>query len=248
MEAKSEAAAATTAATVSDAAAQNVAAKPGGGKQKFTKKRGRQQQTGGATDPLDSSTRKIDNVCSEICALPCESAGGAPATAVLGSSQRYFTGLVLRGLMKHEGSDQVLNTHPNGIVVVCLAPSHAVNTSTAAPVRVTFAKQGDRSMAGPVPSGKRKAGALSLAACTVVCEIELADGSKHPVYASVAGDLLEVNERLMTEPELLCSAPLGCGYIAVMKPKPAETESIQRHINRLGVNTLQESAPDGEDG
>eukprot|EP00953_Heterococcus_sp_UTEX-ZZ885_P037441 19234-Heterococcus_DN1.PRE.3 len=108
--------------------------------------------------------------------------------------------------------------------------------------------QGDRSMAGPVPSGKRKSGALSLAACTVVCEIELADGSKHPVYASVAGDLLEVNERLMTEPELLSSAPVGCGYIAVMKPKPAETESIQRHINRLGVNTLQESAADGEDG
>ncbi|SAM01833.1 hypothetical protein [Absidia glauca] len=50
-----------------------------------------------------------------------------------------------------------------------------------------------------------------------------------PIYAKVHGKLLEVNERLITEPDLLLTDPTVQGHLAVIMPKNSDKKIHEFH-------------------
>lgn len=67
-------------------------------------------------------------------------------------------------------------------------------------------------------SGKKKKGANKVDAGHVLCIATLADGSTRELTTPVGGQVLEMNGRLASHPELLHMDPQGVGYIAVIFP------------------------------
>ena len=55
-------------------------------------------------------------------------------------------------------------------------------------------------------SGKRKRGAHWLNGTTPICIITCNDGSKYTIHAGTRGSLVEINDKLQTEPLLLQQA------------------------------------------
>ncbi|KAG7169033.1 Abitram-like [Homarus americanus] len=67
-------------------------------------------------------------------------------------------------------------------------------------------------------SGKGKRGAQLMGLQSPVCIISCVDGTKYTVLAGVQGKLVEVNERLLSYPQLVSDHPDAEGYLAVVLP------------------------------
>jgi hypothetical protein len=67
-------------------------------------------------------------------------------------------------------------------------------------------------------SGKRKKGAYKCAPGCDICTVTYIDDSKISLKTPVGGQLIEVNEALIANPELILDRHKGCGYIAIIFP------------------------------
>jgi hypothetical protein len=112
-------------------------------------------------------------------------------------------------------------SHMNGIAVVCLAPAHPVlqRGLTVATVDFKVGPRGSEDLAAIAISGKKKRGALSVHPGLVVCALVTTNGERHLARCGVKGVLVTVNHRLLEEPELATSDPLGAGHLAVFHLK-----------------------------
>ncbi|KAK6743572.1 hypothetical protein RB195_010692 [Necator americanus] len=114
--------------------------------------------------------------------------------------------------------------HPSGVCVVVLRQE--LNSEVT---EVDFAntKKSGLSRADHVVVGKGKKGGLHLQKNTRLCTIRCENGKEIIVRAGVRGVLAEVNDRLLSNPDLVRTAPENQGYIAVVtfgagKRKPEE--------------------------
>jgi hypothetical protein len=112
-------------------------------------------------------------------------------------------------------------SHLNGIAVVCLAPSHPVLQRKLQIASVDFkvGPRGSEDLAEIEIKGKKKRGALAVHPGLVICAIVTTDGERHLARCGVKGSLMSVNHRLLEEPELAISDPLGAGHLAVLQLK-----------------------------
>ena len=67
--------------------------------------------------------------------------------------------------------------------------------------------------------GKRKRGAIDAHPGFVLCTITCSNGAEYVAKCGVRGSLFGVNQRLLEEPSLLNSDPLGSGHVAVVQLK-----------------------------
>lgn len=67
-------------------------------------------------------------------------------------------------------------------------------------------------------SGKGKRGAQMIGPRSALCIITCSDGTSHTILAGVNGKLIEVNERLLSRPQLLIESPKEEGYLAIVLP------------------------------
>ena len=56
-------------------------------------------------------------------------------------------------------------------------------------------------------SGKKKGGAVFMGPRDMICTVNVSDGSSFKMYACVRGSIIEINKRLVDEPELLSADP-----------------------------------------
>ncbi len=59
-----------------------------------------------------------------------------------------------------------------------------------------------------------------------LCDLICNDGSRHRVRCCIRGHLLELNERLLTDPDILNKKASSDGYIAIVQVRREEEETI----------------------
>lgn len=77
-------------------------------------------------------------------------------------------------------------------------------------------------------SGKGKKGAMNLQPTSTLAIITCDDGTQHKIISCITGKLVEVNDRLLTNPKLIGQD--GVGYVAVILPKIEKCDQIKTQL------------------
>jgi len=118
--------------------------------------------------------------------------------------------------------DQYVNQHSNGLYMVGIAPTHPIVTKGINITSLDFNVGYD--LLERV-SGKYKRGAPHLQQSTSLCTVCMEDDSEYTLYICVSGNLLEVNERLVSNPELLVSKAGTEGFLAILMSNKHSNEA-----------------------
>lgn len=90
---------------------------------------------------------------------------------------------------------------------------------------------GVRHIPGDAPSGPPEVElAFDLVGEKITPGSMIAKINNEPIYAKVHGKLLEVNERLISEPDLLITDPIVQGHLAVIMPKNSDKKIHEFHL------------------
>ncbi|CAO2041297.1 unnamed protein product [Urochloa humidicola] len=141
---------------------------------------------------LDEETRAL--VVPDAADLPA-----SPPSAVEANFARYFIADFM-----NPGHDQYVYRHPNGLCVVGLAPAHVVFKEEGGITTVDF-NVGKSDRSEMKVTGKRKRNAQHLQENSALCKVCVNDKS-FVVRCCVKGSLLEINDRLIKQPDLLNTA------------------------------------------
>ena len=112
---------------------------------------------------------------------------------------------------------QCVHLHANGLMVLALLPHHPLRQPDAhiAKVAYTTDRAKNKDLHNLDVRGGKKAGAAHVAPRDVVCQVTDADGRVTELYACVRAKVVQINRRLINEPQLLAD-PSEEGWIAVM--------------------------------
>jgi len=129
-----------------------------------------------------------------------------------------------------EENDMYAHYHPNGLYVVGLAASHRLRQPGCARIAEFRFRAG---VAENEVHGKRSKGATALSARTQLADVRLADGVEVVLAAGVQGALVELNNRLTSEPSLLQSDEAEDeGFLAIIQPrKPKDFDSNASNLS-----------------
>ncbi|XP_064091271.1 protein Abitram-like [Macrobrachium nipponense] len=119
--------------------------------------------------------------------------------------------------------------HSNKLCLITLSHHHPVLSEKKDIVKVNFDVGKFNRLENQV-SGKGKRGAQMIGPRSPVCKVICADGMSYTILAGVNGKLIEVNERLDTNPRLLSESPKEDGYLAIVLP-PLRNGNVL--LNRL---------------
>lgn len=146
---------------------------------------------------------------------------------------RFFTRCIYP--KKGPKDDHVQNhsvlIHSNGICIIGIAPTHPAMHKKIDSVSFNIGNF-DRSQ--NEVSGKSKKGGMILQENSSLCRITCADGSEYIVISCMQGKLVEVNKKLITNPELILQGD-GAGYVAILLPK---AETIRNFKAKFGTNDI----------
>ncbi|KAB0802890.1 hypothetical protein PPYR_05076 [Photinus pyralis] len=151
--------------------------------------------------------------------------------AFLPVSDRYYKHkYCIKFSTKEQNLDQRVSFHTNRICMISLAENHPVmkNNKKVAKINCTIDEKINRLLNST--SGKGKRGAQKLMENSILCYIECEDGDVYPVYSCVQGKLLEINENLISNPNLLVTNPVDKGYIALVLPMLNVYESMKNSM------------------
>ncbi|XP_021756581.1 protein Simiate-like [Chenopodium quinoa] len=146
-----------------------------------------------------------------------------PPSAVETNFVRYFA----LDFMK-AGHDQYVYRHANGLCVIGLAKTHVALQAEGGVTSVDFnVGKSDRSELKV--SGKRKKNAQHFQPNSILCNVHSGD-VPYTVRCCVKGPLLEVNNKLIENPDLLNSSAEREGYIAIVMPRPGDWLKIKETL------------------
>ena len=103
--------------------------------------------------------------------------------------------------------DQYVYQHKNGLCVVGVAAHHpllgASSSGGRTVTQVDYNVGRDRDRNKLQVSGKKKAGAVLVRPDTELCRVSCSDGTSYMLRMCVGGRLIEINKRLLSDPQLL---------------------------------------------
>lgn len=112
--------------------------------------------------------------------------------------------------------DHMILFHSNRICLICLSPKHIAFKKGIESVNFAIGNI-DRTQNKVI--GKSKKGAMNLQPSSSIAAITCKDGSEYKIISCITGKLLQVNEKLINEPQLLLSVDGGDGFVAICLPK-----------------------------
>ncbi|KAL1188725.1 hypothetical protein V5N11_019065 [Cardamine amara subsp. amara] len=157
--------------------------------------------------------------------------GGLPISPPSATQVNFVTYFITD--FTKSGHDQYIYRHANGLCVIGLAPTHIAFKDEGGITNIDFnVGKSDRSVLKV--SGKRKKNALRSESNTALCKVSTAKDT-YIVRCCVKGSLLEVNDRLIKQPQLLNASADREGYIAIIMPRPTDWTK-----NKESLITLEE--------
>lgn len=138
--------------------------------------------------------------------------------------ERYYTEMFMCDTMGKTMQDQYVHMHSNRLCVVGVAESHPVMQEEIE--RIEFTQNVLESRV----TGKKKKGGRFMLPNTVLCVIKCKSGKEFTLYSCIRGSLIEVNERLQTDPTLLLQKHQSDGYLVIIQPKKVEVAEIQESL------------------
>jgi len=123
-------------------------------------------------------------------------------------------------------NDVQILRHSNRICLVTLAPTHPIIKENKTIRSITFkvSEKLDRSL--NTVSGKRKRGAQWVDLTSPLCKVTCEDDSQFVIYCGIRGNLVEMNNRLLEDPQLLTQYENGEGFIAIVMPRLHEADKM----------------------
>uniref|UniRef100_A0A182NFJ0 Actin-binding transcription modulator n=1 Tax=Anopheles dirus TaxID=7168 RepID=A0A182NFJ0_9DIPT len=137
---------------------------------------------------------------------------------------RFYTKLYFVSPCKPDEPHQVL-FHTNRICLVGFAKEHVAFEKGIRSVSFEVGKF-DRSE--NKVSGRKKSGGMILQADSTLALVTCEDDSVYKLRSCVQGKLVEVNERVVAEPEIMRLN--GEGYVAIVMPKIEHCDSLKEKL------------------
>ncbi|KAK9702807.1 Glycine cleavage H-protein [Popillia japonica] len=122
---------------------------------------------------------------------------------------------------------QKVGFHTNRVCLLSLAENHPIRKEDKNISRINFKVSETLDRLQNKVSGKSKRGAQKLHKSSIICYIECSDDTNYPVYSCVEGKLVEINDKLITNPNLLKAKPDSDGYIALLLPVLSMYEDLK---------------------
>ncbi|KAL2080050.1 hypothetical protein ACEWY4_023843 [Coilia grayii] len=139
---------------------------------------------------------------------------------------RYYTRWYRTDLKGNACEDHCILQHSNRICVITLAETHPILQNGQSIKSINYQISAGCSRLNNKVSGKSKRGGQFLTEYAPLCRITCTDGKEYTIFSCIRGRLVEVNEDILTRPELLLEKPSTEGYIAVILPKFEESKSV----------------------
>lgn len=140
-------------------------------------------------------------------------------------TERYFKTKVI------PDKNQCVLIHSNRLCLITIAPTHPILLEGKQIESINFETAGKKSRLNNKVSGKFKRGGQKLKENSIICIIKTADGCEYTIYSCVTGTLVEVNERLLEDPNLLKDKPYAEGYIGIILPPfPSTGKSVIKDV------------------
>jgi len=156
-----------------------------------------------------------------------------------GVIERYYEQKFYTDILGRPQEDQYVNQHTNGLCLIGIAPTHPIVTKGIKISSINF--NVDKDLLNNKVSGKYKKGARLLQESTPLCAVHLEDGSEYIVFSCVNGNLLELNDNLIVNPQLLVTKASTEGFIAIITPKEdfdfSHLKSIEEYCQERGLAT-----------
>eukprot|EP00771_Trimastix_marina_P003700 gnl/Trimastix_PCT/504.p1 GENE.gnl/Trimastix_PCT/504~~gnl/Trimastix_PCT/504.p1 ORF type:complete len:235 (-),score=54.95 gnl/Trimastix_PCT/504:576-1181(-) len=124
--------------------------------------------------------------------------------------------------------DQYVNHHTNGLAVVGLCPCHPALHDLPI-TKIEFSIR-NRNLKGNRVHGRKKKGGHQVYPETILCFLYTASGARYRIFAGAWAHLLELNPRVLADPNLLAREPLTDGYLAILNPR---SKSIRDRAGKL---------------
>ncbi|KAJ3663169.1 hypothetical protein Zmor_007475 [Zophobas morio] len=113
--------------------------------------------------------------------------------------------------------DTCVRIHTNKISLIYLSEKHSVIQNQQRLQSIDFQVSKKVNRLKNAMFGKGKRGAQLLQPDSILCHLETVDGARYPVHACVYGKLLEINSRVIKEPNFLLD-DLNEGFLAIILP------------------------------
>ncbi|GAB1608790.1 protein Abitram-like [Argonauta hians] len=133
--------------------------------------------------------------------------------------ERYYTPKYCLNVFQHKNEDQCVLIHSNRVCIITVAPSHPLFTEKHSVTSVSFQVTSGLNRMDNKVSGKSKRGAQWLGVNAPLCKVTCEGGKMYTLVSCVRGQLLEVNEALVSRPQLILDKPQSNGYIAIVLPR-----------------------------
>ena len=116
-------------------------------------------------------------------------------------------------------NDRYVFLHPNDIAIVGLAETHPIFESDQVEVKFFNHALQNKEISNVDTSGKSKKGGIKCSVGDLVCIVTdlRAPSKEYKILTPIAGLLIEINERLIKQPELLLSHPHTLGYLGIFQ-------------------------------
>ena len=175
--------------------------------------------------------RKYDNEDDLIILAENQNDSDSKRAHYLSYTERYFKRYYKLDV-KYPCNDHLILMHSNKVAVCTIASSHpALDTTKYKIDRVEYIQEVSSEM-----SGKHKHNAKNLNVLQPLCKIycsklnENMEECYFVIYSCLNAKLIELNEKLLTEPTILQNKPLTEGYLAIMMIK---LDSVNEQIGEL---------------
>ncbi|XP_035217940.1 protein Abitram-like [Stegodyphus dumicola] len=135
-------------------------------------------------------------------------------------TERYFKSKII------PETNQCILVHSNRLSIITLSPNHPILTENLDLLSINFDTVGNINRLSNKVSGKFKKGGQKLKEKSVLCSVKCSNNCEYTLYSCVSGTLIEVNERLIREPNILKKKPWSEGYIAIILPPFQSAEKL----------------------